>query len=99
MAEQERFAITRHDQLGRNGSVEGPDRVRVLCREARMELQWNWQRWINAGVQVRSHSRVVDRVGLSLGLRHLNRDLRRVITETLVRPDWSRWTAFDRTSE
>src|SRR6185437_12738547 len=39
MTEQKRLAITRHNQLWRNGSVECPDRVRILCREPRMELQ------------------------------------------------------------
>ena len=54
---------------------------------------------IDAGVEIRSYAGVVDEVRLRLGLRHFNRDLRRMITETLVRPDWSRWTAFDRASQ
>ena len=72
MAEQERLTITRHDQLRRNGSVEGPDRVRVLRRETRMELQRDRRSRIDAGVVVRRASGVVNRVRLRLGLRHLN---------------------------
>src|SRR5205814_5568765 len=43
----------------------------------------------------RGNARVVDRVGLRLGLGHLHRDLWRVVAKTLVRPDWSRGTAFN----
>ena len=46
----------------------------------------------------KSIPRVVDRVGLRLASGQ-RADLWRVITETLVRPDLARWTAFDRTSE
>src|SRR5438093_7161028 len=95
MAEQERLAVTGHDQLWRNRAVESPHRIGVLRGEARMELARQRSGWVDTGIELRRHARVVNRVGRRLGLGHFDGNLRRELAEPLMRPDWSRWTAFD----
>src|SRR5207302_3511855 len=64
-----------------------------------MELQRERGCRIDAAVELRINLRIVSGVRAGLGLGAFKADLRRVITESLVRPDWSRWTAFDRTGQ
>src|SRR6267378_4318433 len=95
MAEQDRLAVLANSQLRRNRSVEGPDRIQVLRRQPRMELQWNRRRGIDAGIEVGSDAGVVNGVGGCTRLAGFHGDLRRKHIKTLMGPDGSRWTAFN----
>src|SRR6185437_7480909 len=99
MTEQNGLHVAALDQLWRNSSIERPYRVRRLCGEARMELQRNRSGRIDAAVELRINCWVIDGIGLRLCLCDFHRDSRRELSELLVRPDWPRRTALDRTSQ
>src|SRR6185295_15513177 len=59
VAEQDRFAVAADYELRRNGSVERPDRIQVLGREAGMELHRNRGGRIDARIELRRDLGVV----------------------------------------
>src|SRR5262249_36591928 len=76
---------------------ERPDAVRILRAPARMELQRNRIRRVDATVVPAVDLRVVDRVRRRLSLPDVVRDLGWEKIETLMRPDRARRPALDRT--
>src|SRR6476646_9239817 len=99
MAENDRLAVLTLDQLGRNGSLEGPNRVCVLRGQSGVEFQRQRSSRINTRVHVARHTRVVGGVSLRLSLTHFHGNLRRELIKTLMGPDSSARTAFDRSGK
>src|SRR5262245_27310500 len=96
VAQQHRLAVAVDRELGRDRAVEGPDRVLILRRKARMELEVELRARGNAGVELWGHARVVGRVSPRAFLGYLECDLWGELGEALVRPDRARRTPFDR---
>ncbi|TMB39716.1 MAG: hypothetical protein E6J62_01540 [Deltaproteobacteria bacterium] len=95
MTEEDALAILADKQLGRQGAVEGPQREGPLVRQARVEARMETLRRVDAGIQARWNTRIVDRVYLGALRADFNRDLRRHRIELLVRPDRARGTPLD----
>jgi hypothetical protein len=95
MAEDDGLAVAGDDQLRRNRPVERPHAVHGLGRQARVELQRDGSRRIDAGIQGRRDARVVGGIGLGAFLRHLDVDLWRKLLEPLMGPDRPRRPPLD----
>src|SRR6267143_2346763 len=96
LAHEDRFAVTADDELGRDRSVEGPHLEGVLNGQARVESRGERDGGIDSRVELRRDAGVVGDVALRPFRADFDRDLRREVRETLVRPERPRRTPFDR---
>src|SRR5207249_5947262 len=96
MAENDAFAIAPDEQLGGQGSVEGPQRQRPLVRQVRVEARREGSSGVDARIEARRNAWIVDRVDLGPFRRNGYRDRGREAGELLVRADRPRGTPFDR---
>ena len=97
VAEEDRLAVLGDGELRRHGAIEGPHRVQLLGRQARMEAHRNGRCRVDARIVVRGNPRVVGGVSPGPLLRHLNCDPGRELSKALMRPDRARGTPFDGT--
>src|SRR5207237_6524171 len=95
MPEKDALAILADEQLGRQGPVERPQRVRPLVRQVRMEARREGSRRVDAGIEARWNARIVDRVDLGPLRRNGYRDHGGKPGELLVRPDRARGASLD----
>src|SRR5207245_2393229 len=86
MAENDAFAIAADEQLGGQGSVEGPQRQRPLVRQVRVEARREGSGGVDARIEVRRNAWIVDRVDLGPFRRNWYCDRRGTQVELLLAP-------------
>src|SRR5258708_37776668 len=77
MPEKDALAVAAGEQLGRQGPVERPQRVRPLVRQARMKARMETLGRVDARIEARWNAGIVDGVGLRPFRAGFHRDLRR----------------------